>query len=81
MWKWAVFNAALFYIVSYLGTKNHIHALLLALIFAVLHHFFGKQLIEGFTSLPDSRKTSCAKGSVPAGNGLDCKLPTDIYGL
>jgi hypothetical protein len=31
--------------------------------------------------MPDSRKTTCAKGSVPAENGLDCKLPTDIYGL
>jgi hypothetical protein len=81
MWKWALFNAALFYAVSYLGTKNHVHALLLAVIFALLHHLFGRQLIEGFDYMPDSRKTTCAKGSVPAENGLDCKLPTDIYGL
>jgi len=81
MWKWALFNAALFYVVSYLGTKNHVHALLLAVIFALLHHLFGRRLIEGFDYMPDSRKTTCAKGSVPAGNGLDCKLPTDIYGL
>lgn len=81
MWKWALFNAALFYVVSYLGTKNHVHALLLAVIFAAIHHFLGKQLIEGFDYMPDSHKTTCAKGSVPAGNGLDCKLPTDRYGL
>jgi len=31
--------------------------------------------------MPDSHHTTCAKGSVPAKNGLDCKLPTDIYGL
>lgn len=31
--------------------------------------------------MPDSHITTCAKGSVPAKNGLDCKLPTDIYGL
>jgi hypothetical protein len=81
MLKWLVFNTALFWVVSYLGTKNHIHALLLAVIFAVVHHFLGKRLIEGFDYMPDSRKTTCAKGSVPAGNGLDCKLPTDRYGL
>jgi hypothetical protein len=81
MLKWLVFNTALFWVVSYLGTKNHIHALLLAVIFAVVHHFLGKRLIEGFDYMPDSRKTTCAKGSVPAANGLDCKLPTDRYGL
>ena len=81
MWKWALFNAALFYVVSYLGTNNHVSALALAVIFAAIHHFLGKQLIEGFDYMPDSRKTTCAKGSVPAGNGLDCKLPTDRYGL
>lgn len=31
--------------------------------------------------MPDSHHTTCAKGSVPAKNGLDCKLPTDRYGL
>ena len=81
MLKWLVFNTALFWLVSYLGTKNHVHALLLAVIFAVVHHFLGKQLIEGFDYMPDSHKTTCAKGSVPAANGLDCKLPTDRYGL
>ena len=81
MWKWALFNAALFWVISYLGTKNHVHSFLLAVIFAVVHHLLGKQLIEGFDYMPDSRKTTCAKGSVPAGNGLDCKLPSDIYGL
>lgn len=81
MWKWLLFNSALFWVVSYLGTKNHVHALLLAVIFAIVHHFVGKKLIEGFDYKPDSRKTSCAPGSVPAQNGLDCKLPTDKYGL
>jgi hypothetical protein len=81
MWKWLLFNTALFWVVSYLGTKNHVDALLLAVIFAVVHHLLGKQLIEGFDYMPDSRKTTCAKGSVPAANGLDCKLPTDRYGL
>jgi hypothetical protein len=82
MWKWAVFNAVLFYVVSYLGTKNHVHAAALAVIFAVVHHFLGKQMIEGFEGyMPDSHKTTCAKGSVPAANGLDCRIPTDIYGL
>jgi hypothetical protein len=81
MWKWLLFNSALFWVVSYLGTKNHVHALLLAVIFAIVHHFVGKKLIEGFDYKPDSRKTSCAPGSVPAQNGLDCKLPTDRYGL
>jgi hypothetical protein len=81
MLKWLLFNTALFWLVSYLGTKNHVHALTLAVIFAVVHHFLGKRLIEGFDYMPDSRKTTCAKGSVPAANGLDCKLPSDRYGL
>lgn len=79
-----MFNAVLFYVVSYLGTKNHLDAAALAVIFGVVHTFLGKQakrMIEGFQYMPDSRVTTCANGSVPAGNGLDCKLPTDRYGL
>ena len=41
-------------------------------------------LLEGFQSgdfKPDSRVTSCAMGSVPGENGLDCRIPTDRYGL
>jgi len=41
-------------------------------------------LLEGFQSgdfKPDSRVTSCARGSVPGDNGLDCRIPTDRYGL
>ena len=79
MWKWTVFNAVLFYVVSYLGTKNHLDAAALAVIFGVVHTFLGKQakrMIEGFQYMPDSRVTTCANGSVPAGNGLDCKLPS-----
>ena len=82
MWKWLVFNTALFWLVSYLGTKNHVHAIILAVIFGVVHHFLGKRFLsEGFDYMPDSHKTTCAKGSVPAANGLDCKLPSDRYGL
>jgi hypothetical protein len=77
-----LFNASLFYVVSYFGTKNHVHALTLAGLFAIVHHFASKYIRrESFDYMPDSHKTTCAKGSVPAGNGLDCKLPTDIYGL
>lgn len=36
---------------------------------------------KGDGYMPDSHHTTCAKGSVPAANGLDCKLPTDRYGL
>jgi len=81
MWKSLLFNTALFWVVVYFGKCYNINALLLAVIFAVIHHLLGKQLIEGFDYMPDSRKTTCAKGSVPAANGLDCKLPTDRYGL
>jgi len=41
-------------------------------------------MLEGFQSgdfKPDSRVTSCAMGSVPGENGLDCRIPTDRYGL
>jgi hypothetical protein len=79
MWSRLLLTGVLFYLVSYLGTKNHIHAGLLAIIFAVAHYILETRAIERF--MPDSRNTTCAKGSVPAGNGLDCKLPTDIYGL
>jgi len=81
MWKSLLFNTALFWVVVYFVKCYNINALLLAVIFAVIHHLLGKQLIEGFDYMPDSRKTTCAKGSVPAANGLDCKLPTDRYGL
>jgi hypothetical protein len=81
MWKWTLFNGALFWVVCYLGTKNHVNSFFLAMIFAVLHHLIGKKMIEGFDYMPDSHKTSCAAGSVPAGNGLDCKIPSDRFGL
>jgi len=82
MWKWLLFNGALFWAVSYLGSKNDISPVVLAAIFAVLHHVLCTTVMrEGFSYMPDSHKTTCAKGSVPAGNGLDCKLPTDRYGL
>jgi len=56
--------------------------ILMSLGFATLHHIVVRYVVrEGFDYMPDSHKTTCAAGSVPAENGLDCKLPTDIYGL
>lgn len=82
MWKQAIFNGALFLAVVYFGSMTHINPVLLTLIFVVLYHFVGKILMrEGFDYMPDSHKTTCAKGSVPAANGLDCKIPSDRYGL
>lgn len=94
-WKTSLMNAVLFFFftvsVSVTGTvggkKYEVLDLILkSCLFAlahqlILHHF--PEIQEGYSNytMPDSRKTSCAKGSVPAGNGLDCKLPTDIYGL
>ena len=86
MWKWMLFNSALFYIVSYLGTKNHVSALCLAVIFGIVHYFAGKMLRENMTSsgdvLPDSsRIPPCPVGMERASNGLDCKSKGDLYGL
>jgi hypothetical protein len=57
----------------------------LVLLYAFSGQLSGSPLrLTGATAdgyMPDSRITTCAKGSVPAKNGLDCKLPTDIYGL
>jgi hypothetical protein len=57
----------------------------LALLYMFSGHLSGTPLKltagKGGGYMPDSHHTTCAKGSVPAKNGLDCKLPTDIYGL
>jgi hypothetical protein len=85
MWKWAVFNGLLFWIVSYLGTKNHIHAVTLAVIFGVVHYVLGKHLrpmIEGFDYMPNTKEVPpCPVGMDRAANGLDCKSKGDRYGL
>ena len=83
MWKRALADAVLFFVVSYLGMKNNVPLLLLAVIFAGLHAVmcYCMKRYEYFDYMPDSRKTTCAKGSVYADNGLDCKIPSDIYGL
>ena len=57
----------------------------LALLYMFSGHLSGTPLKltagKGHGYMPDSHHTTCAKGSVPAANGLDCKLPTDRYGL
>jgi hypothetical protein len=76
-----IFNALLFLMVSEIGEYEHIEKYVLAFIFALVQYLLRFRPIEGFNYMPDSHKTTCAKGSVPAGNGLDCKLPSDRYGL
>jgi len=85
MWKSLVFNAVLFWAVAYLGKKNNVDCLLLAVIFAVLHHFLGKMMTqyEFFNYMPDSRPVPpCPPGSERGGkNGMDCKSMGEKYGL
>jgi hypothetical protein len=95
-WKTSLMNAILFFFfttsVSVTGTsggeKNQLLELIIkSCLFAVAHHVILQnfpEIQEGFSagdSKPDSRNTSCAMGSVPGENGLDCKIPTDRYGL
>ena len=81
MWGEVFFNALLFLVISEIGRYEHIGEYSLALIFGLVHYLLRERSIEGFNYMPDSHKTTCAKGSVPAANGLDCKLPSDRYGL
>ena len=82
MLKWFLFNAGLFWVVSYLGKLNNVHCGLLAVIFAVLHH-----LLHGYVRtleyfLPDSKVLPpCPGDSERGSNGLDCKSKGDVYGL
>jgi hypothetical protein len=80
-----VFNALLFLAVSHFGKENSEDPIVLAVIFALLHYVLSNYLrpilMERFDYMPDSHKTTCAAGSVPAGNGLDCKIPSDRFGL
>ena len=84
MWKSTLFNVVLFFAVTYIGVQNDVTPLVLALVFAGLHHVLSRMVLtEGFENgwKPDSRNSECPEGSVRARNGLDCVLPTDIYGL
>jgi hypothetical protein len=81
-------------VLTYAGTRREILPLLFrldtlsvlvlkSLIFSAIVTLVSP-FLEGFQSgdfKPDSRNTSCAMGSVPGGNGLDCRIPTDRYGL
>jgi len=85
MWKWFLFNAALFFTVAYLGDKNKVNCFLLALAFAGLHHvLYGVvNRYEFFSYMPDTRPVPpCPPGSERGGkNGMDCKSVGDKYGL
>ena len=60
----------------------HLEIFIGGIIFLMLYSLSGLiYSVERFDYMPDSHKTTCAKGSVPAANGLDCKLPSDRYGL
>ena len=84
MLKQFVFNAVLFWVVSYLGQKNNVSCLVLAVVFAGLHHVFTKHVqYEFFNYMPDTRPIPpCPPGAVPGDkNGMDCKLKSDIHGI
>jgi hypothetical protein len=83
MLKLFLFNAGLFCLVSYLGYKNDVDCLVLAVIFAVLHHYLRSVVdrLEFFT-LPDSRPIpDCPRGMERAKNGMDCKSKGDLHGM
>ena len=85
MWKSLLFNAALFWVVSYLGDKNKVNCAVLAVVFAGLHHFLWKhvKMTENFQYLPDTRTPApCAPGTEPGDkNGMDCKIQGDRHGI
>ena len=84
MWKSLLFNFALFYGVTYLGEKNSISPIALAVLFAVLHHVLGRflRITEGFDYMPNSKTIPpCPPNSERAHNGADCKAKGDRYGL
>jgi hypothetical protein len=84
MFKWFVFNALLFGVVSYLGHENKVQCVLLSVIFAILHHVLGSYVrtIEGFSYMPDTRPIpDCPKGMDRGRNGMDCKSKGDMHGL
>jgi hypothetical protein len=93
MWKWFIFNAVLFYgtvvaadeLYRRKMTDPHLSLLMMALLFAALHHFLARYVttIEFFNYMPDSRPVPpCPPGSERGGkNGMDCKSVGDKYGL
>jgi len=82
-WLTFLINVALFFGIVHLGMLLHVHVLFRAIAFAILSHLIFSVVRESYGNymMPDSHKTTCAKGSVPGANGLDCIIPTDIYGL
>jgi hypothetical protein len=85
MWKSLVFNAALFWVVAYLGDKNKVDCVVLALVFAGLHHvlysFVNREFMNDF--MPDTTSPApCPKGTVSGDHHpMDCKIPSDKYGM
>ena len=78
MWISILLNALLLWILFELKIYNPFG---IAIILGVAGWLYKSNVTEGFDYMPDSHKTTCAKGSVPAGNGLDCKIPSDRFGL
>jgi len=84
MWKEFLFNAVLFWVVSYIGRKNNVSCFILAVVFAGLHHVLKKHVFqyEFFDYMPDSRVIpKCLVGTERGRNGMDCKSQGDIHGL
>ena len=83
MWVF-VFDAVLFYAVTYLGTMYSVNPIFLALIFATLHHLLGRivERYEYFNYMPDTRPIPpCPRGMERGSNGMDCKSKGDRYGM
>ena len=81
MWKWYLFNAALFFVlvpgvltrIPPAGDKFTV-ALVHAVLFALLHYFFGKYVKTLEFFLPNTK----VDGNCPAGasaDGIECRLP------
>ena len=81
MWTtFGIFLVLLFVMISRQNRRFKYEGwIICGLLIMLFQYLFREGFING--QMPDSSKTSCAKGSVPATNGLDCKLPKDIYGL
>jgi len=76
-------NVGLFCLVSYFGDKHKVDCLVLAVVFAFLHHIL-TTVVDRFEyfSYPDSRPIpDCPRGMDRARNGMDCKSKGDIHGM
>jgi hypothetical protein len=84
MWKWIIFNAVLFYVLSpgvlvRLPPKaSHTTVLVThAIVFAIVHKLlsgFVKQL--EFFDMPDTKTPAeCPAGTKRSANGMDCEMP------